>query len=240
MVTDAIDLASLLHTLSPRDSLRRRATDGGDTMWNKDKEQAGRPAAESRPQVSAPSATTASPATATIGPSIIIRGDVTGSEDLLIQGQVDGSVTLDQHAVSVGSEGRVNANIVGRVITIEGKVEGDLTAQEQIVLRGSAHVQGDIKAPRVVLEDGATFRGLVDMGARSTGDDAESADTAASGASAVRVEDEPMSKSETEPSPTPPGSARESHRSKGSPSSSVRPTSRKGKDASSRVDQARA
>ena len=63
----------------------------------------------------------------------------------------------------------MKADIIGRVITIEGKVEGDLTAQEQIILRGSAQVHGDIKAPRVVLEDGATFRGLVDMGTTATG-----------------------------------------------------------------------
>jgi len=105
---------------------------------------------------------------ATIGPSISIKGDVTGSEDLLIHGRIDGSVSLDQHAVGVGREGRVKANIVGRVITIDGHVEGDLIATEQIVLRGSAQVHGDIKAPRVILEDGATFRGLVDMGASAT------------------------------------------------------------------------
>jgi cytoskeletal protein CcmA (bactofilin family) len=94
---------------------------------------------------------------------------VTGSEDLLIQGEVDGSVTLEKHMVSVGSEGRVKADIIGRVITIEGRVQGDLTGQEQIILRGSAEVHGDIKSPRVVLEDGARFRGLVDMGATATG-----------------------------------------------------------------------
>jgi len=101
---------------------------------------------------------------ATIGRSISVRGEVSGDEDLLIQGQVDGSVELGQHCVTVGSDGRVKANIVARVVTVEGSVEGDLTAQEQIVLRGSARVQGDIRAPRVVLEDGASFRGLVDMG----------------------------------------------------------------------------
>lgn len=133
-------------------------------MWKKDEGQPGQPTAEVvRPRTTAAASTSAG--RATIGPSISIQGDVTGSEDLLIQGQVDGSVTLALHAVAVGDEGRVNANISGRIITIEGEVEGDLTAQEQIVLRGSARVQGDIKAPRVVLEDGATFRGLVDMGA---------------------------------------------------------------------------
>lgn len=101
---------------------------------------------------------------ASIGRSITIRGDVTGEEDLLIQGRVEGSVDLQQQAVIVGREGRVKANIIGRVVTVEGEVEGDLTAQEQVILRGSARVQGDITAPRVVLEDGANFRGLVDMG----------------------------------------------------------------------------
>lgn len=114
----------------------------------------------------APKAPVARSGHATIGPSIVIRGEVTGNEDLLIQGQVDGSVALDLHSVTVGSGGRVKADITGRVITIEGHVEGDLNAKEQIILRGSATVQGDLKAPRVVLEDGASFRGLVDMGAR--------------------------------------------------------------------------
>jgi len=102
---------------------------------------------------------------ATIGRSITIRGDVGGDEDLLIQGQVDGSVNLELHSVTVGSEGRVKANIAGRVVIVEGQVEGDLNAKEQIILRSSAHVAGDITAPRVVLEDGASFQGLVDMGA---------------------------------------------------------------------------
>jgi cytoskeletal protein CcmA (bactofilin family) len=133
-------------------------------MWKKEDGQAGQESSDATPRASAPRSTGGS-GRATIGPSISIKGDVTGSEDLVIQGKVDGSVTLGQNAVSVGSEGRVNANIVGRVITIEGRVEGDLTAEEQIILRGSAQVYGDIKAPRVVLEDGATFRGLVDMGA---------------------------------------------------------------------------
>lgn len=133
-------------------------------MWKKDEEQSAPSNAGSAPRTTGQKPVSGASGRATIGPSISIEGDVTGSEDLLIQGKVDGSVTLGQHAVGVGGEGRVNANIVGRVITIEGRVEGDLTAEEQIILRGSAQVHGDIKAPRVVLEDGATFRGLVDMG----------------------------------------------------------------------------
>jgi cytoskeletal protein CcmA (bactofilin family) len=102
---------------------------------------------------------------AAIGRSITIRGEVTGEEDLLIQGRVEGSVDLKEQAVTVGREGTVKANISGRMVTVEGEVEGDLTALEQVILRSSARVQGDITAPRVVLEDGATFRGGIDMGA---------------------------------------------------------------------------
>lgn len=135
-------------------------------MWKRDDEQV--------TQGNVPSAATTAPRPAmdrvarqghaTIGPSIVIRGEVTGDEDLLIQGHVDGSVALGQHAVTVGDGGRVKAGITGRVITVEGAVEGDLSAKEQIVLRGTARVRGDLNAPRVVLEDGASFRGLVDMG----------------------------------------------------------------------------
>ena len=101
---------------------------------------------------------------ATIGRSITIKGEVTGDEDLLIQGRVEGSVDLKQHSVTVGPEGEVKASIIGRIVTVEGRVEGDLSAEEQIILRSSAWVHGDIIAPRVVLEDGASFRGGVDMG----------------------------------------------------------------------------
>lgn len=104
---------------------------------------------------------------ATIGRSITIKGEVNGDEDLLIQGRVDGSVNLKQHAVTVGPEGEVKADIGARVIAVEGTVEGNLSAQEQVILRGSARVQGNITAPRVVLEDGARFRGGVDMGEMS-------------------------------------------------------------------------
>lgn len=101
---------------------------------------------------------------ATIGRTILLRGDVTGDEDLLIHGRVEGSVDLRLHALTVGREGEVVADILGRVVTIEGRVEGNIIGGEQVILRSSAHVKGDIRAPRVVLENGARFRGLVDMG----------------------------------------------------------------------------
>lgn len=101
---------------------------------------------------------------AIIGPSITIRGDVTGDEDLTIQGRIEGTVTLKQHNVSVGPEGKVDASIHARMVTVEGEVKGDLHGQEQVILRKTARVQGNIQSPRVTLEDGARFRGGIDMG----------------------------------------------------------------------------
>lgn len=100
---------------------------------------------------------------AVIGESIRIQGEVTGDEDLTIQGYVEGSVDLDDHSLTVGSDGEVEADVSARVITVEGEVTGDLDGEEQVVVRSSARVRGDICAPRVVLEDGAHFRGGVEM-----------------------------------------------------------------------------
>lgn len=132
-------------------------------MWNEKKEKGEEAAGTPDVQSGEPAAD----GQAIIGNSIRIQGEVTGDEDLTIQGHVDGSVDLDEHAVTVGPDGQVEANILARVITVEGHVEGDLSADEQVVVRSSARVEGDISAPRVVLEDGAHFRGGVDMGAAS-------------------------------------------------------------------------
>jgi cytoskeletal protein CcmA (bactofilin family) len=138
--------------------------EGGDSMWKKEEAQE-RPAARS--EMSGEQERNAPPRPrgerATIGRSITIRGDVSGDEDLVIEGRVEGSVDLKQHSVTVGPEGDVKADISGRVVTIEGHVEGNLRADEQVILRGSARVEGDISAPRIMLEDGAYFRGGVDM-----------------------------------------------------------------------------
>lgn len=100
---------------------------------------------------------------AIIGHLIRIQGEVTGDEDLVIQGYVDGTVNLNQQAVTVGTDGEVEADVAAREITVDGTVKGDLTAEERIVVRGSGRVEGDLEAPRVVLEDGARFRGEVRM-----------------------------------------------------------------------------
>jgi len=100
---------------------------------------------------------------ATIGPSIFIKGDLTGDEDLVIEGRVEGKVDLKQNNVTVGKNGKVKADVFGRVVTIEGEVDGNVFAQEQAVLRQSGAIRGNITAPRVVLEDGSRFKGTIDM-----------------------------------------------------------------------------
>ena len=99
----------------------------------------------------------------TIGPSISIRGDVSREEDLIVRGQVEGTVTLKENNVIVGKEGRIKANVHARVIEIEGQVEGDLHGDEQVVVRRSGNIRGNVVAPRVTLEDGCKFKGSIDM-----------------------------------------------------------------------------
>jgi cytoskeletal protein CcmA (bactofilin family) len=98
-----------------------------------------------------------------IGPTIEIKGTVTGDEDLVIQGKVEGSVELGSHQVTVGQSGKVNADIQAKVVNIDGEVSGDLTGGEKVVISKSGKVRGNIVAPRVTLEDGAIFKGSIDM-----------------------------------------------------------------------------
>ena len=99
---------------------------------------------------------------ATIGPSIAIKGDISGDEDLVIEGRVEGAVQLGRHNVTVASSGQVTADIHGKRICVDGKVVGDLFGDE-VVIRESGRVQGNATAPRVTLENGCRFRGSIDM-----------------------------------------------------------------------------
>ncbi len=105
---------------------------------------------------------------ATIGASIRIKGDLSGDEDLLIQGQIQGKIKLQSHNVTVGPSGRVKADIHGRNIRVEGEVDGNLFGQEEIVIRASGRVQGNLQAPRVTLENGSNFKGSIDMDASAS------------------------------------------------------------------------
>ncbi|MEJ2109950.1 MAG: polymer-forming cytoskeletal protein [Acidobacteriota bacterium] len=100
---------------------------------------------------------------ATIGSTISITGDLTGEEDLLIEGKLEGKIECHRHSITVGKNGRIKGDIYGRIITVEGTVEGNLFGDEQLRIRQSGAVRGNIVAPRVALEDGANFKGSIDM-----------------------------------------------------------------------------
>jgi cytoskeletal protein CcmA (bactofilin family) len=100
---------------------------------------------------------------ALIGSSIKIEGNLSGGEDLFVEGQIDGKIELDQHNVTIGTNGRIKADIHGRSIIIMGEVKGNLYGSEQIILRKSSKVRGNLFAARVSLEDGSDFKGSIDM-----------------------------------------------------------------------------
>lgn len=100
---------------------------------------------------------------AMIGATIKIKGNVTGAENLVIEGKVDGSVELADHDLTIGQTGEVVANITAKTVIIEGQITGDVTGSEKVILTKSGRVNGNIVAPRVTLEDGAKFKGSIDM-----------------------------------------------------------------------------
>ena len=111
------------------------------------------------------SRTTASGSTeqASIGKSLTIKGEVTGSESLFIDGRVEGSISLAGHRVSVGRNGAVSANIIAREVVVMGKVKGNLTASDRVEIRNEGSLVGDVVAQRIVIEDGAYFKGGIDI-----------------------------------------------------------------------------
>jgi cytoskeletal protein CcmA (bactofilin family) len=143
-------------------------------VWKKPDDNASHPEpAPAAPRPAAPPAETrrTDRATATIGPSIFIKGDLSGDEDLVIEGRVEGKIDLKQHNVTIGKNGRVRADVFGNTVVIEGEVDGNLFAQQQAIVRQSGAVRGNITAPRVMLEDGSRFRGSIDMESKDTAKD---------------------------------------------------------------------
>jgi cytoskeletal protein CcmA (bactofilin family) len=174
-------------------------------MWkptNQPATPSARPNEPERTPVSTPPATSASePITtaarpvvasatadqATIGKSLVIKGEVTGSESLYIDGRVEGSINLAGNRVTVGRNGVVSANINAREIVVLGKVRGNLTASDRVDIRSDGSLTGDVVAARISIEDGAFFKGGIDIrkaGQKPNGEEAKapaaaSSDTAA-------------------------------------------------------------
>lgn len=100
---------------------------------------------------------------ATIGKSLIIKGEVTGSESLYIDGKVEGSINLPGNRVTVGRNGQVSANINAREVVVLGKVRGNLNASDRVDIRNEGSLTGDVVAQRISIEDGAFFKGGIDI-----------------------------------------------------------------------------
>ena len=98
-----------------------------------------------------------------IGKSVIIKGDLSGSEDLTIEGQVEGKIELRQNVLTIGANGKIKAAVFAKTVIIQGEVQGDITATERIDIRDNGSVDGDLSAPRIAIADGAHFRGSIDM-----------------------------------------------------------------------------
>src|SRR5579884_3655468 len=164
----------------------------------------GRPAEPERPTTSTPSApvmaseppaaprpvATTTADQATIGKSLVIKGEVTGSESLYIDGRVEGSINLSGNRVTVGRNGVVAANINAREIVVLGKVRGNLTASDRVDIRNDGSLTGDVVASRISIEDGAFFKGGIDIrkaGQKPNGEQKDAVTEAAPVASAARA-----------------------------------------------------
>ena len=101
--------------------------------------------------------------TVNIGKSVVIKGELSGSEDLTIEGQVDGKIELRQNVLTIGPNGKIKAQVFAKSVVILGEVTGNVTASEKVDIRDNGSVDGDITAPRVAIAEGAHFRGSIDM-----------------------------------------------------------------------------
>ena len=154
-------------------------------MWKREepvRPSAPQPASPPAPAPPAPVVTAAPPAphvehvrqeknAVNIGKSVIIKGELSGSEDLTIEGQVEGKIELRQNLLTIGPNAKIKAQVFAKTVVVEGQVHGNISAGERIDIRDKGVVEGNLAAPRVAIADGAHFRGSIDMqtgGAKST------------------------------------------------------------------------
>src|SRR5687768_5449126 len=98
-----------------------------------------------------------------IGKSVVIKGELNGSEDLTIEGHVEGTIQLRDHVLTIGTNGRIKAQVFAKAVVVLGEVTGNVNASEKVDIRDNGSVDGDIASPRVAIAEGAHFRGSVDM-----------------------------------------------------------------------------
>jgi cytoskeletal protein CcmA (bactofilin family) len=169
-------------------------------MWKRDESvkpatpPAPAPAAPAAPAVSMPAASserrtqTLQGENVNIGKSVIIKGELSGSEDLTIEGNVEGRIELKENILTIGPNGKIRAEVFAKSVIVLGEVTGNVTASEKVDIRDNGSVDGDITSPRVAIAEGAHFRGSVDMqrgGGKAAAKPAASAPAAAPAAAAT-------------------------------------------------------
>ena len=100
---------------------------------------------------------------ANIGKSIIFKGDLTGDEDIEIEGQIEGKISLPKNQLTIGAHGRVKAELSAKAVVVVGHITGNVTATERVEVQASGVVEGDIRAPRLLIQEGAVVNGAVEM-----------------------------------------------------------------------------
>ena len=125
--------------------------------------------AATAPNVTAPPKETPKPADAYradvghIGKSVVIRGELTGNEDLYLDGEIEGNINLRDHKLVIGPNGKIKASITARDVVVHGRVEGNVFASERVELKRACSLTGDVNTQRIVIEDGAFFKGAIDI-----------------------------------------------------------------------------
>jgi len=177
-------------------------------MWKRDESvkpappPAPAPAAPATPAVSMPAPSserriqTLQGENVNIGKSVVIKGELSGSEDLTIEGNVEGRIELKENILTIGPNGKIRAEVFAKSVIVLGEVSGNVTASEKVDIRDNGSVDGDITSPRVAIAEGAHFRGSVDM-QRSGG--AKAATAAATGAAAPKAANAPAAVASAQP-----------------------------------------
>jgi cytoskeletal protein CcmA (bactofilin family) len=143
-------------------------------MWKRDEsvKPTSQPPAPAAPVASTPQASAPAPQPDSrrmdkdmvhIGKSVIIKGELAGSEDLTIEGHVEGKIELKDHVLTIGPNGKIKAQVFAKSVIVQGEVNGNVTASDKVDIRDGGSVDGDIVSPRVAIAEGAHFRGSVDM-----------------------------------------------------------------------------
>src|SRR5258707_2542341 len=156
-------------------------------MWKRDeavKRASGQPAAAPQPSAAPPAAQPGPRSDASkfmekdivnIGKSVVIKGELNGSEDLTIEGHVEGTIQLREHVLTIGPNGKIKAQIFAKSVIVLGEVNGNVSASDKVDIRENGSVDGDLIAPRVAIAEGAHFRGSVDMQRKGGGQQGQAA-----------------------------------------------------------------